>query len=124
MEIIKTFPTEGNSIAMHPSGLHILVGFSDKLRFMNLYGDDIREFKNFPIRSCPECKFSNGGQYFAAVHGNIIHIYSTYTCDTIGHLRGHNGKVSLCAHMDSSHVYPPPPVSIPPPPGGEPSLGP
>jgi len=93
VEIIKTFPTEGNSIAMHPSGLHILVGFSDKLRFMNLYGDDIREFKNFPIRSCPECKFSNGGQYFAAVHGNIIHIYSTYTCDTIGHLRGHNGKV-------------------------------
>jgi len=93
VDIIKQFPTEGNSIAMHPSGLHVLVGFSDKLRFMNLYGDDIREFKNFPIRSCPECKFSNGGQYFAAVHGNIIHVYSTYTCDTIGHLRGHNAKV-------------------------------
>eukprot|EP00998_Keelungia_sp_KM082_P011069 NODE_72_length_2822_cov_65.725788_g68_i0.p1 GENE.NODE_72_length_2822_cov_65.725788_g68_i0~~NODE_72_length_2822_cov_65.725788_g68_i0.p1 ORF type:complete len:921 (-),score=372.38 NODE_72_length_2822_cov_65.725788_g68_i0:59-2716(-) len=93
VEIIKSFPTEANSIAMHPSGLHILVGFSDKLRFMNLYGDDIREFKNFPIRSCPECKFSNGGQFFAAVHGNIIHVYSTYTCDTLGHLRGHNGKV-------------------------------
>eukprot|EP01006_Ploeotia_vitrea_P032137 TRINITY_DN64396_c0_g1_i1.p1 TRINITY_DN64396_c0_g1~~TRINITY_DN64396_c0_g1_i1.p1 ORF type:complete len:1185 (+),score=181.09 TRINITY_DN64396_c0_g1_i1:77-3631(+) len=93
VEIIKSFPTEASSIAMHPSGLHILVGFSDKLRFMNLYGDDIREFKNFPIRACPECKFSNGGQFFAAVHGNIIHIYSTYTCDTLGHLRGHNGKV-------------------------------
>eukprot|EP00668_Euglena_longa_P029544 GGOE01036896.1.p1 GENE.GGOE01036896.1~~GGOE01036896.1.p1 ORF type:complete len:1223 (+),score=435.55 GGOE01036896.1:45-3713(+) len=93
VDIVKAFPTEANSIALHPSGLHILVGFSDKLRFMNLYGDDIREFRNFPIRSCPECKFSNGGQYFAAVHGNIIHIYSTYTCETIGHLRGHNGKV-------------------------------
>eukprot|EP01012_Entosiphon_sulcatum_P014150 TRINITY_DN1923_c0_g1_i1.p1 TRINITY_DN1923_c0_g1~~TRINITY_DN1923_c0_g1_i1.p1 ORF type:complete len:1205 (+),score=349.53 TRINITY_DN1923_c0_g1_i1:90-3704(+) len=100
LEIIKSFPTEANSIAMHPSGLHVLVGFSDKLRFMNLYGDDIREFKSFPIRACPECKFSNGGQYFAAVHGNIIHIYNTYTCDTIGHLRGHNAKVR-CIHWQA-----------------------
>ena len=93
LEMSKSFHTEATSIAMHPSGLHILVGFSDKLRFMNLYGDDIREFKSFPIRQCSECRFSTGGQYFAAVHGNIISIYSTYTCETIGHLRGHNGKV-------------------------------
>eukprot|EP01064_Diplonema_japonicum_P011612 TRINITY_DN1900_c3_g1_i2.p1 TRINITY_DN1900_c3_g1~~TRINITY_DN1900_c3_g1_i2.p1 ORF type:complete len:1214 (+),score=235.47 TRINITY_DN1900_c3_g1_i2:41-3643(+) len=93
LEMTRTFHSEATSIAMHPSGLHILVGFSDKLRFMNLYGDDIREFKSFPIRQCPECRFSNGGQYFAAVHGNIISIYSTYTCESIGHLRGHSGKV-------------------------------
>eukprot|EP01065_Artemidia_motanka_P053301 TRINITY_DN985_c0_g2_i1.p1 TRINITY_DN985_c0_g2~~TRINITY_DN985_c0_g2_i1.p1 ORF type:complete len:1226 (+),score=563.45 TRINITY_DN985_c0_g2_i1:55-3678(+) len=93
LEMAKTFHTEATSIAMHPSGLHILVGFSDKLRFMNLYGDDIREFKSFPIRQCPECKFSSGGQYFAAVHGNVISIYNTYTCESMGHLRGHNGKV-------------------------------
>jgi len=93
LEMAKTFHTEATSIAMHPSGLHILVGFSDKLRFMNLYGDDIREFKSFPIRQCPECKFSNGGQYFAAVHGNVISVYNTYTCESLGHLRGHNGKV-------------------------------
>eukprot|EP01059_Diplonema_ambulator_P004009 TRINITY_DN13707_c0_g1_i1.p1 TRINITY_DN13707_c0_g1~~TRINITY_DN13707_c0_g1_i1.p1 ORF type:complete len:1204 (+),score=482.85 TRINITY_DN13707_c0_g1_i1:137-3748(+) len=93
LEMSRTFHSEATSIAIHPSGLHILVGFSDKLRFMNLYGDDIREFKSFPIRQCPECRFSTGGQYFAAVHGNIISIYSTYTCESIGHLRGHNGKV-------------------------------
>eukprot|EP01063_Lacrimia_lanifica_P035882 TRINITY_DN695_c0_g1_i1.p1 TRINITY_DN695_c0_g1~~TRINITY_DN695_c0_g1_i1.p1 ORF type:complete len:1201 (+),score=508.73 TRINITY_DN695_c0_g1_i1:85-3687(+) len=93
LEMSKMFHSEATSIAMHPSGLHILVGFSDKLRFMNVYGDDIREFKSFPIRQCYECRFSNGGQYFAAVHGNIISIYSTYTCEPIGHLRGHNGKV-------------------------------
>ena len=93
LEMSRIFHTEATCIAMHPSGLHILVGFSDKLRFMNLYGDDIREFKSFPIRQCTECRFSTGGQYFAAVHGNIISIYSAYTCETVGHLRGHNGKV-------------------------------
>ena len=93
LEICKSFPVEAMSIAMHPSGLHILVGFTDKLRFMNLYGDDIKEFKSFNIRSCPECKFSHGGQYFAAVHGQVIQLYSTYTCEPIAPLRGPTGKI-------------------------------
>lgn len=93
VECTKTFATEILSVAIHPSGLHLLVGFPDKLRFMNLYGDDIREFKNFGIRSCSECRFSNGGQFFAAMHSTIIHVYFTYTCELIGHLRGHNGKI-------------------------------
>ena len=33
------------------------------------------------------------GHQFAAVNGNTIQIYSTYTCENIGNLRGHNGKV-------------------------------
>ncbi|KAJ9467512.1 77 kDa echinoderm microtubule-associated protein [Diplonema papillatum] len=93
LEICKTFPVEAMSIAMHPSGLHILVGFADKLRFMNLYGDDIKEFKSFNMRSCPECKFSHGGQYFAFVHGQVIQLYSTYTCEPVAPLRGPTGKI-------------------------------
>ena len=93
LEICKSFPVEAMSIAMHPSGLHILVGFADKLRFMNLYGDDIKEFKSFNMRSCPECRFSHGGQYFAFVHGQVIQLYSTYTCEPIAPLRGPTGKI-------------------------------
>jgi hypothetical protein len=40
------------SIALHPSGLYILVGFNDKLRLQNLLIDDIRTFKEFNIRGC------------------------------------------------------------------------
>ncbi len=32
-------------------------------------------------------------RYFAAVNGTTISIYNTYTCDNVGNLRGHNGKV-------------------------------
>jgi len=92
-ELVKFFPEEAHSVAFHPSGLHVLVGFSDKLRLMNLLMDDIRPYKEFGIKACRECRFSWGGQFFAAVHGNVIQIYNMYTCENIGNLRGHNGKV-------------------------------
>jgi len=92
-DITKVFTEEVHSISFHPSGLHVLAGFSDKLRLMNLLMDDIRPYKEFAIKMCRECRFSTGGHLFAAVNGNTIQIYSTYTCENIGNLRGHNGKV-------------------------------
>eukprot|EP01002_Notosolenus_urceolatus_P000978 NODE_124_length_2690_cov_42.754638_g100_i0.p1 GENE.NODE_124_length_2690_cov_42.754638_g100_i0~~NODE_124_length_2690_cov_42.754638_g100_i0.p1 ORF type:complete len:876 (+),score=301.78 NODE_124_length_2690_cov_42.754638_g100_i0:62-2629(+) len=88
---------------MHPNGLHLLVGFSDRLRFMNILGDDIREFKSFSVRACAECAFSSGGQYFAAVHSNVVDVYNSNTCERITQLRGHNGKVKALhwSHDDS-----------------------
>ena len=53
-ELVKYFAEEAFSVAIHPSGLYILVGFSDKLRLMNLLIDDIRPFKEFTIRGCRE----------------------------------------------------------------------
>lgn len=93
LEQYKEFQEECYSIALHPSGLYILVGFSDKLRLMNLLIDDIRSFKEFTIRGCRECSFSNGGHLFAAVHGNVIQLYSSTTFENVGNLKGHNGKV-------------------------------
>jgi WD40 repeat protein len=91
--VIKKFTHEVYSVAMHPNGLHLVVGFQDKLRFMNILGNDIREAKSFHVRNCSEVKFSNGGQFFAAVHGNVINVYSTYTLQQTVSLRGHSGKV-------------------------------
>ncbi|ORZ30369.1 WD40-repeat-containing domain protein [Catenaria anguillulae PL171] len=95
-ELIKYFPEESSSVAFHPSGLYILVGFADKLRLMNLLIDDIRPFREFPVRGCRECRFSNGGQYFAAVHGNVILVYNTWTFECLGTLKGHKGKCAAC----------------------------
>ena len=54
LELSREFQEECYSIALHPSGLYILVGFSDKLRLMNLLIDEIRMFKEFTIRGCRE----------------------------------------------------------------------
>lgn len=104
-DIAKSFTEECFSVSFHPSGLHVLAGFSDKLRLMNLLMDDIRPYKEFAIKSCRECRFSTGGQYFAAVNGNTIQIYSTYTCENIGNLRGHSSKVkSICWTPDDTKL--------------------
>ena len=107
VEAMKKFPSEALSIAIHPSGLHLIVGFPDKLRFMNVYGDDIREFKGFNIRSCTECRFSRGGQFFAAAQSTYVHVYFTYTCEQLGPLRGHNAKIKSIyfGPPDDNRIY-------------------
>jgi hypothetical protein len=93
MELMKSFPEDVYSVAMHPSGFHLLVGFSDKLRLLNVLMKDLSKVAEFDIRACRECRFSNGGQFFAAANGTIVHIFNTYTFENIGVMRGHNGKV-------------------------------
>ena len=52
-----------------------------------------RTFHEFNVRGCRQCKFSNGGNYFAAVAGNAVEIFHTYTLQSLGTLKGHNGRV-------------------------------
>lgn len=92
-EIRKRFPEDMSSVSLHPSGLHILVGFSDKLRLMNLLIDDMRIFREFPVRGCRLSSFSHGGHLFAVVHGHVIMVYSTATFDVVQNLQGHSQKV-------------------------------
>ncbi|TPX34714.1 D-alanine---D-alanine ligase [Synchytrium microbalum] len=93
VELTRYFPDEPFSVALHPSGLYILIGFSDKLRLMNVLMDDLRLYKEFAVRACREVRFSNGGHLFAAAHGNAIQVFNTWTFDIIAVLKGHNGKV-------------------------------
>jgi len=96
-ELCRFFNEEAYSVAVHPSGFHLIIGFSDKLRLMNLLMEDMKPYKDIPIKACRECRFSNGGQYFAAVSTNVIQVYKTYTCEPIETLRGHNNKVRSVA---------------------------
>lgn len=94
LELQKEFQEEAYSVALHPSGLFLLAGFSEKLRLMNILLDDIRVFKEFVIRGCRECAFANGGHMFAAVNNNLIQIFNSYSFENIQDLKGHNGKVN------------------------------
>ncbi|CAH8541499.1 unnamed protein product [Heterobilharzia americana] len=103
LELSKQFAEEAFSVTLHPSGLYVLVGFSDKLRLMNILIDDIRTFHEFTIRGCRECAFSNGGHLLAAVNGNVIQIYSVTTFDNVTNLKGHNGKIRSIVWSDDDN---------------------
>ncbi|ETO24746.1 WD repeat domain protein, partial [Reticulomyxa filosa] len=83
-----------DQVSFHPSGLHLLAGFADKLKLLNVLMDDIRPYKDFHIiRGCTECRFSNGGHLFAAANGDKIYVYSTYSGESLCILRGHSQKI-------------------------------
>ncbi|MEW5319195.1 MAG: hypothetical protein WDW38_010360 [Sanguina aurantia] len=104
-ELTKAFADDIHAVAMHPNGLQVLVGFADKLRLMSVLMDDLKLVRELAIKGCRECCFSSGGQYFAAVNGTTISIYNTHTCENLGNLRGHNGKVrSLHWSPDDSKI--------------------
>jgi len=70
------------------------VGFSDKLRLLNVLMEDLREVKEFAIKGCTEVRFANGGHAFAAANGAVVQLYSVYTGEYMQSLRGHNGRVT------------------------------
>jgi cilia- and flagella-associated protein 57 len=44
-------------------------------------------------------------KYFASVYGSAIGIHSTWSFETIGHLKGHSGKVrSICWSLDDNRI--------------------
>ena len=98
MDLTAYFEEDPTSCAMHPSCLHVLVGFTDKLRLMNLLLDDIRPCREFSVKSCVDCTFSKGGHLFAATTGNAINIYDYYTFECIAQLRGH------IAELEEAHA--------------------
>jgi len=99
VEVTRFFNEQPHSVAFHPSGLHLLVGFSDSLRMLNILMDDVVPFRDFAIKGCKECQFSNGGQYFAAANGSIIQVFATYTCEMLGSFNVHKAKVRSIAWL-------------------------
>ena len=101
-EGVKVFEEDAHSIAFHPSGLYVLVGFTDKLRLLSLLMDDMRLVRELPVKACKEAKFSNGGHLFAAVNQATVQVFDAYTCEVKVQLRGHqqNVKSVLWAEKD------------------------
>ena len=67
LDVAKEFQEEAYSVAIHPSGLFLLVGFSEKLRLMNVLIDDIRPFKEIMIRGCREVRIANDMQIITSL---------------------------------------------------------
>jgi hypothetical protein len=49
-----------------------MVGFTDKVRFLNVFKDSVRQFTPINIKGCREIRFSNGGHLFACANQNHI----------------------------------------------------
>ena len=91
LEVEASFNEEPYSVAFHPSGFHVIVGFADKLRLLNVFRDMLKPYKDLQIKACKEVRFSHGGNMFAVANGSNIQVFHFYTLDSPPHF-GFNSK--------------------------------
>ena len=109
VETPKSEAEAASSLSLHPSGLHIVVAYSDKLRVLNLQKDG-ESFSNFKdinsFKNCTYVKFSHGGQYFAATSGNQLHIFKFFTGENPQGMTfsGHSGKIKSLAWSKEDNI--------------------
>ena len=71
-ELCREFDDEANTVAFHPSGLHLVVAFKEKILMLNIFEHELVPFKEIHIKGCMEIKFSHGGHLFAIANSNIV----------------------------------------------------
>lgn len=103
------------SVAFHPSGYHVVVAFTDEIKFLNLYMDytDLSKicYREIATKNCSVVKFSNGGGLLAVASGaqaQTISIYKFYSSSSsVVHLfKGHPSIItSLVWSVDDMELY-------------------
>ena len=68
---------EPTCVALHPSGVQILVALRERVRLYNIMVDELRQYRELPLKGCRELSFCNGGHMFACCLGISISVYST-----------------------------------------------
>eukprot|EP00760_Papus_ankaliazontas_P039396 PhM_4_TR9553/c0_g1_i1/m.15448 len=93
VELVKNLEDEALSIAVHPTGLRIVVGFKQGMNVYDVLQDDLHFCDELHVKSCYEVKFSPGGQYIAAIALSRVALYNAYTFQYLGPLPGNTSVV-------------------------------
>ena len=100
MEAVREFEEEPTSVAAHPSGLYIAVGFAEKVQIIALLMDGFNLCREVSVRACNLVRFSLGGHYFAVCAGTVAQIFHTHTGALAYTLRGHTNKIKSFTWLD------------------------
>lgn len=74
-------------MALHPSGLFVAIGFTDKLHLMEILLNTMKTVKEFDFRNCDEIVFSHQGHLLACGYENQITIVSVFSLCIVGSLK-------------------------------------
>ena len=84
---------EPMTVALHPLGYYLAIGFADKFRVFHILMSELQLFREFSIRGVRVLKFSHGGHFLAAANGKLVLIFAASTLKRIATLRGHSSIV-------------------------------
>ena len=81
------------SLAIHPGGTQVAVGFKETFKVFAVLEDSLFGEMDIVVKSCYAVAYSPGGQYLAANSGGTVTLYSPYTLRVITTLAGHSSPV-------------------------------
>lgn len=97
VDFVKRFDEEVLSLALHPTGLRIVIGFKSYMRMYNMLANDVHFCTELPVKPCHQVRFSKGGHSFAAVVAHRVLIFNAYDFQCTTQLSGHTVFIrSLC----------------------------
>ena len=104
IEFKQNFDEDLLSVTFHPSGLYLMLGTTNSLKYMAIYLDTLKIVHVFNVRSCSNCLFSHGGHVIAFVHGTVIQIFSSIKFNEIGSIKSQEmGKVKQLIFSQDDH---------------------
>ena len=77
------------SLALHPSGYYMAVGFSDRLEIFHICSEELRTFRKILVKNATCMKFSRGGHMLAVAYPRpnqshyYINLYNSYTLELL-----------------------------------------
>jgi len=105
LEIDQKFKDEPYCVAFHPSGFHMVVGFNERIRMMNLFEKSLQTYKELTVKQSREIKFSHGGHLFACANSALINVYKFYHPENPQIFKGHNGMIRCIAWLDDDSGF-------------------
>jgi len=101
VELVKQFDEEPKSVALHPSGLYLVVGFTEQIKIFSLLLNDVSMCHDISVRNCNLVKFSHGGHLIAAGNGTNIQVFDIYNGQCVSTMRGHTNKIKSVVWMNN-----------------------
>jgi WD40 repeat protein len=104
VELRQHFDEDLLSVAMHPSGMYLLLGTTNSLKYMSIFTDKLQVLVVYNVRSCSNCLFAHGGHEFVTVHGTVVQVYSTLAHKEIRSVKTQDmGKIKQLVLSKNDH---------------------
>ena len=105
-ELARFFDEMPVTVAMSPSGFHVVIAFGNNFSLFSVLANGLRKISTYQVRGVTRAKFSRGGAFFAAAAGSHVNIVSTLTGIILFSLRGHTDAVTslVWAYNDATLV--------------------
>jgi len=94
-EVSRTFREPPICVALHPSGLYVLVVFPAQVKLLALLEGEASDVASLNATSASFCSFARGGHAFCLVNKAVVTIYDTVSCEPTYSLRAASRVASV-----------------------------